>query len=42
MPWDDATREAWTAAYASVSLAMQRGLSSGTLTKPDLGLLVSA
>jgi serine/threonine protein kinase len=42
MPWDDATRDAWRAAYASVSLAMQRGLSSGTLTKPDLSVLVSA
>jgi serine/threonine protein kinase len=38
MPWDDATREAWASAYGSVSLAMQRGLRSGTVTKPDLRL----
>src|SRR6185503_3869816 len=42
MPWDDDTREAWRAAYSSVSLAMQRGLRSGTVTKPDLQKLQSA
>lgn len=38
MPWDDTTREAWRNAYGSVSLAMQRGLRSGTVTKPDVRL----
>jgi serine/threonine protein kinase len=42
MPWDQPTRDAWRTAYASVSLAMQRGLRSGTLTKPDLSVLASA
>lgn len=36
MPWDDATRDAWRAAYASIAQGMQRGLHSGTVTKPDL------
>ncbi len=36
MPWDDQTREAWRAAYASISQGMQRGLRSGTVTKPEL------
>jgi len=39
MPWDDATRQAWHDAYAAISLAMRRGLSSGTLTRPDLAAL---
>lgn len=38
MPWDDDTREAWRAAYAAVASAMQRGLRSGTLTRPDIAL----
>jgi eukaryotic-like serine/threonine-protein kinase len=42
MPWDDDTREAWRSAYSSVSLAMQRGLRSGTVTKPDLQKLETA
>jgi hemoglobin-like flavoprotein len=36
MPWDDETREAWRAAYASISQGMQHGLRSGTVTKPEL------
>lgn len=42
MPWDEPTREAWRAAYTSVSLAMQRGLRSGTLTKLDLNRVAGA
>jgi hypothetical protein len=36
MPWDGETREAWRAAYASIAQGMQRGLRSGTVTKPEL------
>ena len=36
LPWDDATRQAWQDAYRALAAAMRRGLSSGTLTKPDL------
>lgn len=36
MPWDNDTRDAWRAAYAAVASAMQRGLRSGTLTRPDI------
>jgi len=36
MPWDDSTREAWRSAYGAVASAMQRGLRSGTLTRPDI------
>jgi serine/threonine protein kinase len=36
MVWDDATRQAWQDAYRAISAAMRRGLSSGTLTKPDV------
>jgi hemoglobin-like flavoprotein len=39
MPWDDATREAWSTAYQAISAAMRRGLSSGTLTKSDVAAL---
>jgi hemoglobin-like flavoprotein len=36
MPWDESMRDAWRAAYAAVASAMQRGLRSGTLTRPDI------
>ena len=39
MPWDDATRQAWQDAYRAIAAAMRRGLSSGTLTRPDLSPL---
>ena len=39
MPWDDATREAWRNAYASIAQGMQRGLHSGTVTQPDLAVI---
>jgi serine/threonine protein kinase len=42
MPWDDATRRAWHDAYAAISVAMRRGLASGTLTKPDFEQLSAA
>jgi eukaryotic-like serine/threonine-protein kinase len=38
MPWDGETRDAWRSAYGAISLAMQRGLRSGTVTKPDFRL----
>jgi serine/threonine protein kinase len=42
MPWDDATRQAWHDAYRAIAAAMRRGLSSGTLTKPDLSPLAKS
>jgi methyl-accepting chemotaxis protein len=42
MPWDELTRRAWQDAYAAIGLAMRRGLSSGTLTRPDLAPLQPA
>ena len=42
MPWDSETRDAWHSAYASISQGMQRGLRSGTVTRPELARLTSS